>query len=148
MFSVTGRRPRTRHGRSFPRLEPLEGRSVPAGVVNATFAAGVLTITGVDDLTDVNVTNQESSEHHPGWGRGQQHYRARELGETGTAFTGGPFNGVTSIKLLMGLGNDTVTITDSTLAGGITFLGGSGDNTLNIDRAGNFSGHAGASPKR
>jgi hypothetical protein len=46
-----------RRARMVPRLEALEDRSVPAGVVNATFAAGVLTITAVDDPTDVNFTD-------------------------------------------------------------------------------------------
>ena len=35
---------------SVAALEQLETRIVPAGVANVTFAAGTLTITGVDDL--------------------------------------------------------------------------------------------------
>jgi hypothetical protein len=128
------------------RLRPFEERNVPAGIVNATFAAGVLTITAVDDLTDVNITHSNDQNITlDGAGANNVSVIANNA-ETGTAFTGSPFNGVTSIKLVMGLGNDKVTITDAVLTGGVTFQGGSGNNTLNIDGVGNFSAFAGGSP--
>src|SRR5262245_47932836 len=133
MFSLAGRRPQIRYRCSMPRLERLEDRSVPAGVVNATFAAGVLTITAVDDPTDVNLTNTNHQNITLDGAAANNFTVIANSGETGTAITGSPFNGVTSIKLVMGLGNDTVTITDVKLAGAVTFLGGSGNNTLNID---------------
>src|SRR5206468_13123847 len=98
MFPFAGRRPRIRYRHTLPRLELLEGRSLPAGVVNATFAAGVLTITGVDDLTDVNITNKNRQNISLDGAGANNITVTANNGETGTAFTGSPFNGVNSIR--------------------------------------------------
>ena len=146
MVSTAARLSRIRPRRASLRLEPLEDRSVPAGVVNATFAAGVLTITAVDDPADVNITNTNHQNITlDGAGTNNLTVTANNL-ETGTAITGSPFTGVTSIKFVLGLGDDRVIITDAVLTGAVTYLGGSGDNDLFIDGAGNISGFAGASP--
>lgn len=146
MVPLTASPSRIRPRHASLRLEPLEDRSVPAGVVNATFAAGVLTITAIDDPTDVAITNTNHQNITlDGAGANNFTVTANNL-ETGTAITGIPFSGVTSIKFIMGVGDDTVTITDAVLTGAVTYLGGSGDNRLFIDGAGNFSGFAGASP--
>src|SRR3954451_22966111 len=108
-------------------FQSLEDRTVPAGVVNATFAAGVLTLTAVNDPADVNVTNTNHQNITLDGAGGNTITVTANSGETGTAFTGGPFAGVTSVKLVMGLGDDTVTLTDAVVAGTVTFLGGSGD---------------------
>jgi hypothetical protein len=132
--------------RFVPRLEALEDRSVPAGVVNAVLAGSVLTITAVNDANDVNINNTNHQNITlDGAGTNNITITANS-GETGTAISGGPFLGVTSIKLNMGLGNDTVIITDTILNGAVTFLGGSGNNSLFIDGAGNISTYAGGSP--
>src|SRR3954468_9618100 len=141
---VPPRRPGTR--RFSPALQPLEDRAVPAGVVTATFAAGVLTLTALNDPTDVNLTNANHQNITLDGAGGNTITVIANDGETGSAFTGGPFGGMTAIRLVMGLGNDTVTLTDAALAGTVTFLGGSGDNHLNIDGAANFSTFAGPSP--
>lgn len=142
---VVPRRPAPRP-RFTPTLRPLEDRTVPAGVVNATFAAGVLTLTALNDPTDVNITRTNHQNITLDAAGANTITVTANDGETGSAFTGGPFAGMTAIRLVMGLGNDTVTLTDAALTGTVTFLGGSGNNRLNIDGAGNFSGLAGPSP--
>jgi len=128
-----------------PGLEQLEDRTVPAGIVNVTsFTGGVLTLTAVDNLTDVNVTNANHQNITIDGASTNNIKVIANDGENGKAngevlFS---FNNVISIKLVMGLGNDTVTITDTNLTGTLTFQGGSGNNTLNIDGAGDFSGKA------
>jgi hypothetical protein len=93
-------RPTPRPGRRAPRLRPglqsLEDRTVPAGVVNATLAAGVLTITAVNDPTDVNLTNTNHQNITLDGAGGNTITVTANTGETGTAFTGGPFAGVTT----------------------------------------------------
>ena len=53
---------------------------------------------------------------------------------SGTTLTGaaGPFTGVTAIKLDMKLGDDSATVVGVRITGALTFLGGDGNNTLNV----------------
>lgn len=132
--------------RFVPVLERLEGRMVPAGVVNATFSLGVLTLTAVNDPNDVDILGTNNQNIVIDGAGGNDITVTGNDGETGTAFTAGLFVNVTKIVLVMGLGDDRVTITDSSLTGNLVFKGGSGDNDLFVDGVNNSSGTAGASP--
>src|SRR5262245_32720810 len=114
-------------------LEPLEGREVPANLVSTAFAAGTLTITGLDDLTTAGVQagNNDQVVIVNGGAAGVVNLT---LGGTSVFAPGSlaGFTGVKTIKLDMRLGNDVVTVNNVNITGDLTFLGGNGDDTLEI----------------
>src|SRR6185369_14946160 len=58
-------------------------------------------------------------------------------GSDNESFTGGTsFTGVRNIKVVLKQGDDTLTVTNANLAGTLTVLGGSGNNTFNLDAQG------------
>lgn len=110
-------------------IERLERRVVPAGVANVTFAAGTLTITGVDDLTPAGIAGglNEQSILLAGGAVGV----VSVLGQDATTVNGaGIFTGVTAIKLDLKLGNDGAELRSVNITGALTFLGGDGGNVL------------------
>ena len=100
-----------------------------AGVVNATFAAGTLTITAVDDLTPAGLAGglNDQSVSLVGGAAGL----VTVAGLAGTTVTGGTsFAGVNAIKLDMKLGNDSVQLQSVLIFGGLTYLGGDGASRI------------------
>ena len=106
-------------------LNHLEARDVPAGTVTATFAAGVLTLTGDKAANNVVLTQTGAT---------------IQLSGTGTAFTGGTsFTGVTAVRAALGEGNDVFAISptaDFKLNRAVTVNLGNGDNDFTLDTAG------------
>lgn len=130
----TARRTRKSLGAQVPTLE---SRALLAGVANATFSAGTLTITGVDDLTTAAVTGGTNNQNVTLTGGG-----AGIVTVAGVATTvngAGTFTGVTAIKIDLKLGNDIATLTNIAITGGLTYLGGDGDNQLTLNGGGNHS---------
>src|SRR4051812_42566967 len=83
-------------------LEPLEGREVPANLVSTAFAAGTLTISGLDDITAAGVLAGNNDQVVTVTGAGSGVFDITLGG--GSAFSGGSlthFTGVTTIKLDM-----------------------------------------------
>lgn len=131
---ITARR--TRKGLGVQAVT-LESRALLAGVANATFSGGTLTITGVDDLTAAAVTGSTNNQQITLTGGG-----AGVVTVAGVATTvngAGTFTGVTTIKIDLKLGDDTATLTNISITGGLTYLGGDGDNRLTLDSGGNHS---------
>jgi hypothetical protein len=129
--------PRSRQG-FVPRLEALEDRMTPAGVVNTTFASGLLTVTCLDSPTP-NLNNQVLTLTRTG---DNTYKLSAGDGETinGVMATEVSKSGILSVKFVMGRGNDQVTLLDPELnTGTLTFQGGDGDNTLNINANGGLS---------
>jgi len=118
-----------------PRFEVLEGRVVPAGTLNTTFAGGLLTVTALDDL--VNNANNQQNITLTGAGAGNFTLTPNG-GETFTGAGAGPFMGVTDIRFNMGLGNDIVSVVAANLSGTMTVMGGDGNNSLLIGPTNNF----------
>jgi hypothetical protein len=138
---------RIRHRRLL--VESLERRDTPAGTVNASFAGGVLTLTG-DDL-DNSIEVQQTG---PG---------AFTVSGVNTAIQGGPtFTGVTSISANLADGNDVVSLfssvdqdtdglADFILPGAVSINAGDGSNTLGLTapgtiKVGSFSFTGGDGP--
>jgi hypothetical protein len=115
-------------GRSPVRLQmhQLETRDTPAGTVTATFAGGVLTLTGDDDSNQIQLMQLGTD--------------ITVVGNGGTTITGGPtFSNVTSVKAVMKGGNDEILsnpIGPFSLSGAANFDLGDGDNTLGLSTAG------------
>jgi hypothetical protein len=109
---------------ALPGVQALPG----TGTVTATFAGGVLTLTG-DDASNIIQLAQVGTDI--------------TITGTGTTIGGGPtFTGVTSIKTAMKGGDDVVTINQLTpfsLTGASTFDLGDGSNTLSLITAGLLS---------
>ena len=103
-------------------LQSLEGRETPAGVVNASLAGGVLTLTG-DDFDNGLQLQQTAA-------------GIEVTGTNGTIVNGGPvFAGVTALNAVLADGNDDLRLTLTTnlvLTGTATFNLGDGDNTLQL----------------
>jgi hypothetical protein len=115
--------------RSFcPHLECLSERIMPA--VSATVSAGVLTV----KPTLANDGNPDLLTIVPVAG-----FAGRfTLTSTNGFLNNTPFGtfdaiGVTAMKFDLGEGNDSLEATDLVLAGGFTFLGGNGSNTLKLN---------------
>ena len=112
-----------------PRLERLEGREVPAGVVNTAFnpVSKTLTITASDDL--VIAENHQDITLTGGGVAGN----FAIVGNGGTAIDGDSvFTNVKHIRLVMGLGNDHIRFVTANLPGKLTVLGGHGVNSVTI----------------
>jgi hypothetical protein len=127
--------------RSFmPTLECLEGRLVPAGIINSSYSSvtKTLTLIAVNDLTPGNATLNHQDITISGTGTAGSFTIGANDGETinGVAAGAATISNVKNIKLVMGLGNDTVVIENAELTGLITFLGGDGDNFLDINANG------------
>ncbi len=107
-------------------IEPLESRVAPAGLITATFAVGMLTITGdtADNVASIFALGQDS-------------YLLQGDGGTLIALNGAApaasvnLNGpISSIKATMDAGNDGLTMTNVTVGGALTFDGGAGNDSL------------------
>lgn len=110
----------------------LEDRALLAGVVNASFSAGTLTITAVDDLTPVGIEGGLNNQNVvlTGGAAGV----VTVAGANATTVNGaGTFSGVTAIKFDMKLGNDGAVLNSVVISGGVTYLGGDGNNSLTFD---------------
>jgi large repetitive protein len=114
-----------RHTR--PRLELLENREVPAGVIQAAISAGVLTLTGDDDNNDVTIWVSAAD--------------VTVTPDATTVVNGRPAGEVViipgaanSLRASLKGGNDSLAIdavADFVLPGGAKVDLGDGDNTLN-----------------
>ena len=123
--------------RFVPALECLEGRAVPAGIINSSYSnlTKTLTLTAVNDLDLDDIALNHQDIIISGTGTPGQFTVTPNDGETinGVAAGPAPISNVQRIKLVMGLGDDSVIIENADLSGLLTFLGGDGDNFLNID---------------
>ncbi|HVK11179.1 MAG TPA: hypothetical protein VM597_20590 [Gemmataceae bacterium] len=104
------------------RCEPLEARDQPAGIVVASVAGGVLTLTGDDADNAVSLLQTGTT--------------IEVTGQAGTTITGGPtFPNVTAIRAVLADGNDSLGI-DATAAfslpGAVTADLGDGNNFLTL----------------
>src|SRR5688500_14892716 len=57
-FLRRGRPPVRRAPERSLRLERLEGRDAPAGIVTASLSSGILTLTGLDNTSNFSLNNQ------------------------------------------------------------------------------------------
>ena len=125
-------RRRGAHGRSHGvagEVATLESRRMLAGTTAVTFAAGVLTLTCADDLTQAGILAGKNDNVITLTGGA---VGAVTLGGAGEVFTGalGPFAGVTQIKVFGKEGADNVTLNNVNITGAVTVTGGSGANTV------------------
>ena len=138
MLGLFRRRPSRAAARFVPTVECLEGRLVPAGTINSSYSNVTKTLT----LTAVNVPNLIDVNHQSitisGTGTAGEFTVTGNAAETilGVAADLAPISNVQNIKLVMGLGNDVVSIRNAELSGKLTFLGGDGSNELDIDGTG------------
>src|SRR5687767_6284112 len=114
-----------------PSIEILESRVAPAGLVTATFAGGILTLTG--DNLDNTVTFQPV---------GQSVFQL--IGSNGTTIA---LNGaaaaaiavldgdVTSLKAQMGLGNDFLAFQLVEVTGSVSVDGGAGNDSFSTSNS-------------
>src|SRR5262245_56508760 len=107
-------------------LHQLETRDTPAGTVAASFAGGVLTLTGDDDSNSIQLMQLGTN--------------ITVVGFNSTTVTGGPtFNNVTSVKAVMKGGNDEILsnpVGPFALTGAANLDLGDGNNSLGITTAG------------
>ncbi len=106
-------------------IEPLETRVAPAGLITATFAGGILTLTGDAAANDIDVT-----------GTGQDFITITGIGGTTIALNGAAaaatasFTGtIKAINGNLGVGNDRVNLNVLTL-GSLSLEGGDGNDSL------------------
>ena len=126
------RRPQPQIAAEIATLEP---RALLAGVVNVAFAAGTLTITGVDNLTQAGIVGLLNDQEIQMTGGAPGQVTVAGLGGE-TVNGGGTFNGVTNIKVDLKEGSDFLFVKGTlTLTGGLTFLGGNGGETFELDDA-------------
>lgn len=125
---------RNRYPRQRNRLwiEQLEDRTVPSGTVTGVLTRGTLTLTAADDLLS-GVPGLNNQNITLDGGAGNTITVIGMDGETGSGI--GTFSNVSKIKLVMGLGDDLVTVKNTNLPDTLTFLGGDGANTLALDGA-------------
>lgn len=117
----------------------LESRALLAGVVNASFSGGTLTLTAVDDLTPIGIQGGLNDQEVLLTGAAAGVVTV--AGVNGTIVNGaGVFTGVTAIKIDMKLGNDIAVLNSVSITGAATFLGGDGNNTLKFDTGFQFFG--------
>jgi hypothetical protein len=118
-----------------PKVESLEDRTVPAAILNSTLVNGTLTITAVNSNVfgenDQVITIQ---------GNGAGAFNIATNGDLRGPAAASP-TGVTNIKLNLGAGNDKVTIIDADLAGTLTVLGGTGNNSVFLNGTDNQFGN-------
>jgi hypothetical protein len=114
-----------------PSIEILEMRVAPAGLVTATFAGGVLTLTGDTANNEIAISIV-----------GQDTYSIAGADGTTIALNGAAavanvtLAGVLgSIKAEFGLGNDVLSLNVITTTGAVSFEGGGGNDTLNISNS-------------
>ena len=124
--------------RFVPVLECLEGRVVPAGIINSSYSSATKTLTliAVNDLDvgDAALNHQEINITGIGGLTGA--FVVTGVGGEdilGVADGDATVSNVKNIKLVMGLGDDIVTVRNANLTGLLTFLGGDGQNILDID---------------
>ncbi len=120
------------------KLQQLEPREIPAGLVTAVQSSGLLAIAGLDDLSPAGVTGGLNDQEILIAGTGAGSFDVSVVNGTqfqGTAATTLSFSGVTAIKLDMRQGNDIVTVNNANLSGDLSFLGGNGNDSLVIGGA-------------
>jgi hypothetical protein len=127
----TSHRPR----RFRPRLERLEERAMLVNDIQASFAAGILTIKTVDQFAEAAVLAGDNNQNFQIIGTGPGNVTLHKSGATNIngAAADLPFAGVTSIVINLKEGNDFVTCKVLDIAGDFTYNGGDGGNTLNMD---------------
>ncbi len=128
------RRSRTSGGaqRVVAEITTLEARRLLAGTTAVTFAAGVLTLTCVDDLTQDGILDgmNDNVIELVGGAVGQVSLVAGDEVYTGVA---GPFAGVTKINIIGKEGDDSVQLTNVNITGAVTVNGGNGNNSVQGD---------------
>src|SRR5262245_30983319 len=127
-------RPKPRH--FLPGIERLEDRIAPANNVVTTFVGGTLTITTVDQLGEAEIlagdNNQDFQILAAGAGKVTLHQNANTTIDGGGADE--PFTGVVNLVIDMKEGSDFVVLKGGiNLPGDVTFKGGDGNNSLNLD---------------
>jgi hypothetical protein len=123
-----------RPSRFIPRMEMLERRETPANNVMASMSGTTLVITADDDMSVIG-NNNNSITIQPGMGSGHVILSGNAITQINKLAVGVnvPFNNVTSIRCIMGLGSDSVTLFDVDLAGNLTVNGGDGNNFVVIN---------------
>src|SRR5688500_11836639 len=109
-------------------IEILEARVAPAGLVTATFAGGILTLTGDTAGNELAITFL-----------GQDIFRVAGDHCTALALSGAPAvatlaisRALASVKADMGVGDDVLALSVITTTGAVSFDGGDGHDTLTI----------------
>src|SRR2546421_54965 len=120
-----GTSPATRRPiRRAPRVEVLEGRDAPAGIVTAVQTGATLTLTGdAADNAIALTTNLDGS--------------LNLTGNLGTTFNTTiadltKISGVTNVRVDLGAGNDIAAITDLGLTGALSVNAGAGDDIITM----------------
>src|SRR5262245_20034976 len=114
-----------------PRLERLDERTMPAGTVHANLFGGLLTLSGIDKTAQAEVLAGLNDQHISITGTGPGSFTV--AGVAGTTIDGLPsitVSKVNTIRLNLRLGDDVVDVNSATLSGNLTFLGGSGDDSI------------------
>jgi len=131
--------------RFVPQAEVLEDRTAPAANVTSSLSSGVLTLTGVDFTTAVAVLAGDNDNDltiagpitSVKGGASEFTVTPNGDGQLDGLTTPTTFKGVSSIVLVLKLGNDKVTLSPTATAEMkldlVNFKGGDGDNTLIID---------------
>lgn len=123
--------------RSVRRLtvEELEPREVPAGQVTAGVFGGILAVTGLNDINpaaiNLGVNNQVVAVNGTGSG-GFDVFVLNGTTFTGTGLAKLHFAGVSAIQLDLGLGNDTVVVTNAIGVSRVVVFAGAGDDTIHV----------------
>ena len=113
-----------------PANSSLEHRTLLAGTVNVAFLNGALTLTALDDLTQAGVLGLKNDNVIVLTSSAPGVVTLSGVGETFALAGTGPFNGVTSIKLDLKEGNDSVTLSAINVSGALTVLGGEGNTSV------------------
>src|SRR5262245_17903182 len=114
-----------------PRLERLDQRVMPAGTVHATLFPGMLTLTGIDKTAQADVLAGLNDQHISITGTGPGSFTIAGVG--GTTIDGLPsiaVSKVNNLRIDLRLGDDVVDVNSASLSGNLTYLGGSGDDSI------------------
>lgn len=119
-----------------PRIERLEDRIAPANNVTTFFSGGTLTITTVDQLGEAEVLAGDNNQNFQILAAGPGNVTLHKNGNT--TIDGGvvdvPFTGVVNIIIDLKDGDDFVVLKGGVnIPGDVTFKGGDGNNTFNLD---------------
>src|SRR5262245_55589533 len=116
-------------------LEALEQREVPAGLVSAGVFGGILAVTGLNDANlaaaSLGTNNQVIAVNGTGAG-GFDVFVLNGTTFTGTGLARLHFTGVSAIQLDMGLGNDTVVVTNAIGVSRVVVFAGAGDDFIQV----------------
>jgi hypothetical protein len=122
------------HTRLRPRLavEPLEARETPAGIVNVTFAHGLLTLVGDESANGIGIGREASGGPRLEISAtdGNTIFRLNGAAPLAEVTLPAPVTGDMTIR--MGDGNDSVVFRNVSVPGSLRIFGGDGDNAITV----------------